>query len=136
MARVVALCADLMFGSKLVAQLAAAGEQLELSGDVRAVRERLSSGEGARRVLVVDLTDEELGGTAFVRSLRSDPQAGGSAPDGLRTLGFYAHVDRAARERAERAGFDLVVPRSRMAREGAELVVSLLEDAPARRTSG
>jgi hypothetical protein len=30
------------------------------------------------------------------------------------------------RERAEQAGFDLVVPRSRMAREGAELVRRLV----------
>jgi len=31
----------------------------------------------------------------------------------------------AARERAEQAGFDLVVPRSRMAREGAVLIERL-----------
>jgi hypothetical protein len=34
-------------------------------------------------------------------------------------------VDVSVRERAEQAGFDLVVPRSRMAREGAALVASL-----------
>jgi hypothetical protein len=45
-----------------------------------------------------------------------------------RTLGFYSHVDVQARERAERAGFDLVIPRSRMAREGAELLTRLLVD--------
>ena len=45
----------------------------------------------------------------------------------MRTLAFYSHVDAAVRERAEEAGFDLVVPRSRMAREGAELVARLLE---------
>ena len=43
-----------------------------------------------------------------------------------RTLGFYSHVDAPARERAEQAGFDLVVPRSRMAREGAALVRRLV----------
>jgi len=42
-----------------------------------------------------------------------------------RLLGFYSHVDAEVRERAERAGFDLVVPRSRMAREGAALVAAL-----------
>ena len=35
---------------------------------------------------------------------------------------FYSHVDVEVRERALAAGFDLVVPRSRMNREGAELV--------------
>jgi hypothetical protein len=34
-------------------------------------------------------------------------------------------VDTLARERAEQAGFDLVVPRSRMAREGAALVARI-----------
>jgi hypothetical protein len=53
-----------------------------------------------------------------------------------RTLGFYSLVDAAARERAERAGFDLVVPRSRMARDGAELVSRLLGEPSARRRSG
>ena len=47
----------------------------------------------------------------------------------MRTLGFYSHVDVPARERAEQAGFDLVVPRSRMAREGAELT-SVLAASP------
>jgi hypothetical protein len=41
-------------------------------------------------------------------------------------LGFYSHVDVDARRRAEEAGFDLVVPRSRMAREMPELVARLL----------
>jgi hypothetical protein len=49
----------------------------------------------------------------------------GSELGDTRTLAFYSHVDVATRERAERAGFDLVVPRSRMAREGAELVTRL-----------
>jgi hypothetical protein len=122
MARVVALCADLLFGSKLVAALAASGEQLELSGDPLAVRERLASDSDPPRVLVVDLTDEQLGGAQLVRSL-----ADGSGPAGLRTLGFYSHVDTPVREEARRAGFDRVVPRSRMAREAAELVAQLLD---------
>jgi hypothetical protein len=41
-------------------------------------------------------------------------------------IGFYAHVDQDVRRRAEQAGFDLVVPRSRMNREMAGLVEGLL----------
>ena len=135
MARVLALCADLLFGSKMVAQLAAAGEQLELSGDAQAVRERLVAPDGPQ-VLVVDLTDEQLGGAALVQSLTDESPASGSGGRAPRTLGFYSHVDAAARQRAEAAGFDLVVPRSRMAREGAGLVAGLLAEASARRSSG
>jgi hypothetical protein len=45
---------------------------------------------------------------------------------GVHTLAFYSHVDVEARRLAEDAGFDLVVPRSRMAREGPELVARLV----------
>jgi hypothetical protein len=40
-------------------------------------------------------------------------------------LGVFAHTQPEVRERALAAGFDLVVPRSRMVREGAELVSRL-----------
>ena len=42
------------------------------------------------------------------------------------TLGFYSHVDVETRRRAESAGFDLVVPRSRMARDLPDLVAGML----------
>ena len=40
---------------------------------------------------------------------------------GMPVLGYYSHVDVETREAAEAAGVDLVVPRSRMARELPEL---------------
>lgn len=48
---------------------------------------------------------------------------------GKPVLGFYRHTDPEQRRRAEAAGVDLVVPRSRMARELPELVERLLRDA-------
>ena len=57
---------------------------------------------------MVDLTDAELDGATLVEIL-----AGEGALRAVATLGFYSHVDVPARERAEQAGFDLVVPRSR-----------------------
>ena len=71
-------------------------------------------------MLVVDLTSEDLDGASILESL-----AGEGMLAGMRTLAFYSHVDVHVRERAELAGFDLVVPRSRMAREGPELVARL-----------
>jgi hypothetical protein len=44
----------------------------------------------------------------------------------VRTLAFYSHVEADVRARATEAGFDLVVPRSRMAREGPALVERLV----------
>jgi hypothetical protein len=119
LARVVALIDDLLFGSRVQADLMAAGHDIELVGSVDAARERLSGAE----VLVVDLTDERLRGPDLVEGVRAQ---GGRLSNGPRTLGFYSHVDTATRDRAQQAGFDLVVPRSRMVREGATLVEKLI----------
>jgi hypothetical protein len=50
----------------------------------------------------------------------------GVVGNGIPVLGFYAHLNVETRESAEAAGVDLVVPRSRMAREMPELVGRLL----------
>ena len=46
---------------------------------------------------------------------------------GMPVLGFYSHVNAETREVAEAAGVDLVVPRSRLAREMPQLAARLLE---------
>ncbi|HWY18112.1 MAG TPA: hypothetical protein VNY27_05295 [Solirubrobacteraceae bacterium] len=113
-----ALTADLLFGSRIQGDLSASGDEVELIRDEARLRARLADADKpAVDVLVVDLTDAQLDGAAVIEALSSEDALGS-----VRTLGFYSHVDAQARERAERAGFDLVVPRSRMAREGAALV--------------
>jgi DNA-binding NarL/FixJ family response regulator len=126
MARVLALTRDLLFGSQVQGALALAGNEVELVGDESRLRELLAADRAepdraAADVLVVDLTDGELDGAAVVESIARAEGLGA-----MRTLGFYSHVEASMRERAEHAGFDLVVPRSRMAREGPALVAGLL----------
>jgi CheY-like chemotaxis protein len=117
MARVAALIEDLLFGSKVQAALQAAGHEVDLiSGAVEAWDE-----VGGIDLLVIDLTSPDVDGVQLFETL-----AAGGELHGVRTLGFFAHVQPEARERALAAGFDLVVPRSRMAREGAQLVDGLL----------
>ena len=121
MARVLALVPDLLFGSRVQGDLSAAGHEVELIGDERGLRERIADTATPRAaVLVVDLTDDSPARAGIVESLRRGGELGAT-----RTLAFYSHVEGSVRERAERAGFDLVVPRSRMAREGAQLVTDL-----------
>ena len=115
MARVLALVPDLLFGSRLLGSLQAAGHDVQLEADPSAARDALAA--GATDVLLVDLTDAALDGPGLIATWRSEELLRKA-----HTLGFYAHVEVQTRERAERAGFDLVVPRSRMAREGAQLV--------------
>jgi len=118
MARVAALIPDLLFGSKVQAALRAAGHEVDLvSGDVEA----WAQADGID-VLVVDLTADEADAIALVETL-----AAGGGLGGARTLGFFAHVHPEVRDRALAAGFDRVVPRSRMAREGPALVADLAQ---------
>jgi DNA-binding NarL/FixJ family response regulator len=113
MARVVAVFDDLLLGSNVLGMLRAAGHEATLSGgaDVH---------PNGAAVLIVDLAASSFDGVALVEALR---EAGELQP--TRTLGVYSHVDVGTRRRAEDAGFDLIVPRSRMAREGAALVERL-----------
>jgi hypothetical protein len=113
LARVVAYVPDLLFGSKVLAQLSAAGHQPVLVSDHESLRVALAGAEA----IVVDLTSDASERIDHVRQSR---------PPKVRVLAFYSHVEADVRERARRAGFDLVVPRSRMAREGGRLLDGLL----------
>jgi hypothetical protein len=117
MARVVAVFDDLLLGSNVLGMLRAGGHDATLTGGADA------RPEGAD-VLIVDLAAGTFDGVAVVESLRAAGALGSA-----RTLGVYSHVDVETRRRAEGAGFDLIVPRSRLAREGTTLVERLVSNS-------
>ena len=117
MASVVAVFDDLLLGSNVLGMLRAAGHEATLAGSPEQARP-----DGAA-VLIVDLGSAGFDGVAVVEALRAAGELGET-----RTLGVYSHVDVDTKQRADAAGFDLVVPRSRMAREGPALVERLTED--------
>jgi hypothetical protein len=106
MARVVSIAEDLMLASRVDGALTASGHHVILARSLDA-----ASFDGAELV-VADLDV-------------ADPVA--LANLGLPVLGYYSHVDVDTRKRAENAGVNLVVPRSRMNRELPVLVDKLLE---------
>ncbi len=114
MARVVAFVPDLLFGSNVLGALRAEGHEATLVGDRTGLRRALPGAQ----VLVVDLTTAADERIELVRDAGARP----------RTLAFYSHVETDVRALAQDAGFDLVVPRSRMAREGAALVSRLASE--------
>ena len=116
MSRVLALVPDLLFGSKVKAMLESAGHDVELAQSETDVWDQIAGTD----VLVVDLTTDDIDGARLLDTLRT----GGEA-NAVKALAFYSHVDVDTKRHADEAGFDLVVPRSRMAREGAELVARL-----------
>jgi hypothetical protein len=105
MARVVSIATDLMLASRVDATLTAAGHHVILAGSVAAAP--LDQAE----LIVADLDAVDA---AELGAL--DPPV----------LGYYSHVDVDTRKAAEAAGIELVVPRSRMARELPALVEQLL----------
>jgi DNA-binding response OmpR family regulator len=112
MARVLAVFDDLLLGSNVLGLLRAAGHDARLAGPAAI------EPEGAE-VLVVDLGGG-FDGVGAVEGLRASGALGDA-----RVLGVHSHVDVESRQTALDAGFDLVVPRSRMMREGAALVERL-----------
>ncbi|HVY95846.1 MAG TPA: hypothetical protein VHA54_02690 [Solirubrobacterales bacterium] len=105
MARVVAVAADLMLGSRVEATLAAAGHEVTLAPSLQeAPLDRAD-------LIVADLEAE-------------NPEA--LVGLGIPVLGYYSHVQAETRRLAEAAGVDLVVPRSRLARELPALAERLL----------
>jgi DNA-binding NarL/FixJ family response regulator len=111
-ARVVAVFDDLLLGSNVLGALIAAGHEAHIAG--------AQVSEVDADVLVVDLGSAGFDGVELLERLQATGALGGA-----RTLGVYSHVHHDVKLRAEAAGFDLVVPRSRMAREGAALVERL-----------
>jgi hypothetical protein len=107
MARVALLCPDLLFGSKV-------------QGALRATGHEVVAPDAAADLLVVDLTADVESRLGAVREAA------------VPTLGFYSHVEQDVRRAADEAGIDMVVPRSRMAREGPALVDQLLVSSTRR----
>jgi hypothetical protein len=106
LARVLSIATDLMLASRVDAALTAAGHHVILSGSL--AKAPLDEVE----LIVADLEVE-------------NPEA--LVGLGVPVLGYYSHVDVETRKVAEAAGVDLVVPRSRMARDLPQLIQHLLE---------
>ena len=106
MAKIYACVADLMLASRVNESLKSAGHEVQIGGSLPAEADL----EGT------DLIVADLDG------VDADALAALTPP----AIGFYSHVDVDTRQRALDAGIDLVVPRSRMARELPNLVSGLI----------
>ena len=111
---VVLLTQDLMFGSKVEGMIREANAVAVLAQTPEAALREAS----VSQLLIVDLTADAFDGKSAV------------ATDPVPTLGFYAHTDDETRAAALEAGFDKVVPRSRMMREGVQIISALIAADP------
>ncbi|MEX0993798.1 MAG: hypothetical protein WDZ37_07375 [Solirubrobacterales bacterium] len=109
MARVVALVPDLFFAAKVRETLTSAGHEVEL------VRTHAEAVGADADLVIVDLDADDINSGVLVSDLLGTP-----------TLGFYSHVNEETKHAGRLAGIDVVVPRSRMAREMPKLVENLV----------
>ena len=108
MAHVHVITDDLLFGSRLQGDLGAAGHEVTLG----------VAADPDADLFVLDLTHD------------ADARLGAATPaQRPPILAFFAHVETDVRAQAQAAGVELVVPRSRIAREAAGLVAGLLATA-------
>lgn len=103
MAKIVAIVSDLMLASRVSESLKAAGHEVSVTPKLPDPLEA--------EAIVCDLDTADLDAVA-------------AAP--VPVLGFYSHIDVETKQRAEAAGLNLVVPRSRMSRELPDLITKLL----------
>ena len=107
---------DLLFGSRLQADFTAAGHEVTLG----------PRADASAQAIVADLThDADARLAELGPALEREP----GGPPRPPVLAFFAHVEPDVRERALAAGVELVVPRSRIAREGPALLAGLLATA-------
>jgi CheY-like chemotaxis protein len=117
MARIALLCPDLMFGSRVEEALRAAGHDVTRYSGEDMARAAVDVSDA----LVMDLDADEFDAPMLVESMRF-----GRELDGIVTIGFYPHVNKELRRRAAEAGVEVIVPRSRMAREAAAVLEKAL----------
>jgi CheY-like chemotaxis protein len=96
---------DLLFGSKVEGMIREAGF------------EPVAKADESAQLVIVDLTDSSTDPVAALAEARGEQD--------VPALAYYAHTDDDIRRAALAAGFDLVVPRSRMMREGVALIGDL-----------
>jgi hypothetical protein len=108
LARVLAIVADLMLGSRVSTSLQEVGHEVTQVGEAP-----VEAGE-------VDLIVADLDAT--------DPET--LAALGPPVIGFYQHTDTDTKAAADAAGLALAVPRSRMVRELPDLVERTLSASP------
>lgn len=117
MERVAVLAEDLIFGSKALEIVKAAGFDPVLVADVEGLA--AVDAEDPVAAIVADLNSDGVALAEQLADLR---------PPGVPVLACFPHVEPEVRAVALEAGLEQVVPRSRFVREGGDLLTALLAD--------
>lgn len=104
MARIVAVVSDLMLASRVTTSLSGAGHDVQQETSL----------------------PEEMDGVELVVADLDVVAPQDLAATGVPVIGFYQHTDAETKRRADEAGLDFAIPRSRMVRELPDLADRLV----------
>lgn len=102
--RVLAAVSDLMFVSKISAAAKQAGCPLEFFRQAEKLKEAIP---GDPCIVIVDLNNTALDPVALISTLKSNPET-----QPAQVIAYLSHVQHELKREAEKAGADLVLPRS------------------------
>ena len=106
--RVLAAVTDLMFVSKISAAAKQAGSPVEFFRDAEKLAAAFNgSAPPGPSLVIVDLNNNSLDPLGLITKLKSEP-----ATRQTTVLAYLSHVQHELKREAERAGADLVLPRS------------------------
>ncbi len=111
----VAILDDVFFASKIRVAAESAGLRIEFIKGAEGVTDEAFP--RAPRAVIVDLANKKINPVGLIGMLKEIDTLSQA-----RIIGYLPHVDTALREDALGAGYDMVVPRSKLSRGLAELL--------------
>ena len=101
--RFLAVVRDIFFGAKITAAAKRVGVEVVFIRDEAKLLQEAQSGS----VVIIDLNDSGIRPLELIRKLKSS-----AAEPPVQTIGFLSHVQGELMREAQKAGCDLVLPRS------------------------
>ncbi len=112
--QIIAVVDDLFFKSKIKAAANALGVRLLFVKDIDELDRQIK--DKKPRLIIFDLNIKTLDSIDTIRTINTQDI---SKPT---TLGYYSHVDQALRKKAQDAGFNIVIPKSKFSMELSEIL--------------
>ncbi len=113
--QIIAVMDDLFFSSKIREAAKPLGLNIEFIKNTDGLIEKLESQKLS--LLIFDLNSKTYDPTEFIKYLKSSPTL-----KDIPVLGYLSHVQTELKEEADKAGCDLVLPRSKFSKDLREIL--------------
>ena len=114
--KIIAVMDDMFFSSKIREAAKPLGLNIEFIKNADGLIEKLESQKPS--LLIFDLNSKACNSTEIIKSLKSSPTL-----KYIPVLGYLSHVQTELKEEADKAGCDLVLPRSKFSKDLKEILM-------------